>query len=148
MSVARDAKLADLKQLISSKIAQPTTSEDGKPNRKVLVFTAFADTARYLYDNLRDWATAEQGVNIALVTGGTAGTATTFGRNEFNQILTNFSPRSKKRAAVKSMPQDGEIDLLIATDCISEGQNLQDCDTRQLRHPLEPGAHHPALRPH
>jgi SNF2 family DNA or RNA helicase len=129
VSVARDAKLARLKQLIAAKITQPTTTGDGQPNRKVLVFTAFADTARYLYDNLRAWATAEQGVHIALVTGGTGGTATTFGRNEFNEILTHFSPRAKKRAAVKSMPQDGEIDLLIGTDCISEGQNLQDCDT-------------------
>ena len=55
-------------------------------------------------------------------------TRTTFGEAAFNQILTNFSPRSKHRDKIPTMPQDGEIDLLIATDCISEGQNLQDCD--------------------
>ncbi|MDQ1301226.1 MAG: hypothetical protein QG637_1147, partial [Chloroflexota bacterium] len=129
VTAARDAKLARLKQLIAAKIAAPTATSDGRANRKALVFTAFADTARYLYSNLREWALTEQGVHIALVTGGTGGTATTFGRNEFNEILTHFSPRAKKRAAVKTMRQDGEIDLLIGTDCISEGQNLQDCDT-------------------
>jgi SNF2 family DNA or RNA helicase len=129
VTAARDAKLDRLKQLVAGKIAAPTTARDGRPNRKVLVFTAFADTARYLYQNLREWAVQEQGINIALVTGGTDGTATTYGRNAFNEILTHFSPRSKQRAAVKAMRQDGEIDLLIGTDCISEGQNLQDCDT-------------------
>ncbi len=68
-------------------------------------------------------------------------------RKDFAQILTAFSPRSKERP--EDLAGEGEIDLLIATDCISEGQNLQDCDlAHQLRHPLESGAHHPALRPH
>jgi hypothetical protein len=95
----------------------------------VLVFTAFADTAAYLYNCLQVWAKNELGINIAMVSGGSVENKTTFGKNEFNQILTNFSPVAKQRSKMRSMPQDGEIDLLIATDCISEGQNLQDCDT-------------------
>ena len=128
ISVERDAKLAELKELISEKVKHPTTNKHGKSNRKVLVFTAFADTAVYLYEGLREWATVELKINLALVTGGSAANKTTFGKNEFNHILTNFSPFAKKRAQIPSMQQDGEIDLLIATDCISEGQNLQDCD--------------------
>ncbi|MEP6514751.1 helicase-related protein [Microcoleus vaginatus] len=128
ISVERDAKLADLKALIAEKVKHPTTNKHGKPNRKVLVFTAFADTAVYLYEGLREWAKVELKINLALVTGGSVANKTTFGKNEFNHILTNFSPFAKKRAQIPSMQQDGEIDLLIATDCISEGQNLQDCD--------------------
>ena len=124
----RDAKLEELKKLIVEKVSHPTTNKKDKPNRKVLVFTAFADTAVYLYDSLMEWANEDLGINVALVSGGSTENKTTFGRNEFNQILTNFSPVSKNRAKIKNMPQDGEIDLLIATDCISEGQNLQDCD--------------------
>ena len=77
---------------------------------------------------MKEWAQEDLGINVALVSGGSTENKTTFGKNEFNQILTNFSPISKNRAKIKNMPQDGEIDLLIATDCISEGQNLQDCD--------------------
>ena len=128
ISVERDAKLANLKELIAEKVKHPTTNKHGKPNRKVLVFTAFADTAVYLYEGLREWATLDLKINLALVTGGSAKNKTTFGKNEFNHVLTNFSPFAKKRAQIPSMQQDGEIDLLIATDCISEGQNLQDCD--------------------
>ncbi|MEG4958799.1 MULTISPECIES: helicase-related protein [unclassified Microcoleus] len=128
ISVERDAKLAELKELIAEKVKHPTTNKHGQPNRKVLVFTAFADTAVYLYEGLREWARVELKINLALVTGGSAANKTTFGKNEFNHILTNFSPFAKKRAQILSMRQDGEIDLLIATDCISEGQNLQDCD--------------------
>ena len=124
----RDSKLGDLKKLISDKVKHPTQDKQGKPNRKVLVFTAFADTASYLYENLKGWAQQDLGINIALVSGGAVNNKTTFGKNDFNQILTNFSPYSKKRDKMKGMPQDAEIDLLIATDCISEGQNLQDCD--------------------
>ena len=116
----RDAKLAKLKELIAEKVNQP--------NRKVLVFTAFADTAAYLYKELEQWTTEELNIHIAMVSGGTGGNKTTFGSSEFGNILTNFSPNSKKRSLMKSMPQDEEIDLLIGTDCISEGQNLQDCD--------------------
>lgn len=124
----RDAKLAQLKELIQAKVQNPTVNREGKANRKVLVFTAFADTATYLYDNLRQWARQELGVHIAAVTGGAKADQTTLGRSDFNHILTNFSPISKRRAQIARMPQDAEIDLLIATDCISEGQNLQDCD--------------------
>jgi len=123
----RDAKLKELKQFIERKVKEPTTNKRGELNKKVLVFTAFADTAAYLFDSLHAWAHKELGIHIALVTGG-GGNHTTFGKLDFHQILTNFSPRSKNRDKIESMPKDGEIDLLIATDCISEGQNLQDCD--------------------
>lgn len=122
-----DAKLAELKKLISSKVKKPTTNKPGELNRKVLVFTAFADTATYLYKSLLRWGNQELGIHMALVCGG-GDTRTTFGESAYDQILTNFSPRAKHRAKIPSMPQAGEIDLLIATDCISEGQNLQDCD--------------------
>lgn len=129
VTVDRDAKLAKLKKLIAKKVEQPTTDKKGRPNRKVLVFTAFADTAEYLYNALHEWKTRrELGIHIAMVRGGTSDNETTFGNKEFGNILTNFSPNSKKRSLMKSMPQDEEIDLLIGTDCISEGQNLQDCD--------------------
>src|ERR1035438_7598969 len=124
----RDAKLAELKRLIEQKVTKPTTNSRGAANRKVLVFTAFSDSAGYLYKELYDWATKDLGIHIAFVSGGSSGCKASFGRHEFNNILTNFSPIAKNRSKIKSMPQDGEIDLLIATDCISEGQNLQDCD--------------------
>jgi SNF2 family DNA or RNA helicase len=125
----RDAKLQELKKLIAAKVTKPINGD----NRKVLVFTAFTDTAEYLYHNLRDWARAELGIHIALVSGSDSN-QTTFKPSgfqhatDFISILTNFSPRSKHREKMPNMPQEGEIDLLIATDCISEGQNLQDCD--------------------
>ncbi|MBI4378379.1 MAG: DEAD/DEAH box helicase family protein [Nitrospinae bacterium] len=128
VSPERDAKLAEIKELIEEKIATPTTNKDGKKNRKVLVFTAFADTALYLYNALKDWAKNYLKVHIALVSGGSVENKTTFGKNDFTHILTNFSPISKNRDKIRIMPQDEEIDILIATDCISEGQNLQDCD--------------------
>jgi hypothetical protein len=127
ITVERDAKLAVLKQLITAKVQHPTKDKLGNPNKKILVFTAFADTATYLYDTLVEWAKTDLGINVALVCGG-GDLRTTFGHNTFNEVLTNFSPRSKKRSKIPTMPQSGEIDLLIATDCISEGQNLQDCD--------------------
>ncbi len=128
VTVDRDAKLAKLKKLIAKKVKQPTKDKRGRPNRKVLIFTAFADTAAYLYKGLEQWATKKLGIHIAMVSGGTSGNKTSFGKTEFSNILTNFSPNSKKRHLMESMPQDAEIDLLIGTDCISEGQNLQDCD--------------------
>ncbi len=118
----RDAKLKQLKEAISQKVGDQLN----EGNKKVIVFTAFADTAAYLYDNLQAWAKNELGLESALITG--SFTQTTLGKNEFGNILTNFSPLSKQRAHKPTMPQTGEIDLLIATDCISEGQNLQDCD--------------------
>jgi len=126
---ARDAKLADLKRIIQQKVSHPTIDKMGRPNRKMLVFTAFADTAVYLYGALQEWARKELGIHIAIVSGGSTENKTTFGRNDFNNILINFAPFSKHRDKMRTMPKDAEIDLLIATDCISEGQNLQDCDT-------------------
>jgi SNF2 family DNA or RNA helicase len=124
----RDAKLADLREIIENRINNPSLTKTGTENRKVLIFTAFADTAVYLYQYLKDWIKNEIGMHVAMVSGGSAENRTTFGRNDFNHILANFSPISKNRGKMPNMPQDDEIDILIATDCISEGQNLQDCD--------------------
>ncbi|WP_323001737.1 C-terminal helicase domain-containing protein [Denitromonas sp.] len=96
-------------------------------NRKIIVFTAFSDTADYLYAQLAPWARDVLGVESALVTGSGRNQTTTAGlRKDLASILTAFSPRSKERPA--ELAGEGEIDLLFATDCISEGQNLQDCD--------------------
>ncbi len=122
VTVERDAKLAQLKHLIELKRKEPWNAG----NRKVLLFTAFADTAEYVYEAIKPWYRETVGGHCALVAG--SSNHTTLGRNDFDSILTNFSPRSKKRAELsRAMPAE-EIDLLIATDCISEGQNLQDCD--------------------
>ena len=129
----RDAKLHALKALIADKVRHPPVDKHGNANRKVLVFTAFADTAAYLYAELHAWAQQELGIHAALVTG-SGGNRTTYQpagarpMTHFNEILVNFAPRAKRRSQMATMPQTGEIDLLIATDCISEGQNLQDCD--------------------
>lgn len=125
----RDGKLAELRKFIEAKVRQPSKNRDGKANRKILVFTAFADTARYLYANLESWARKEMKIHTALVCGD-GGNETSLGRTDYDDILTNFSPISKRRAdqATRFENQKEEIDLLIATDCISEGQNLQDCD--------------------
>ena len=121
-------KLEQLKQLIATKAQHPTKNRDGKENRKILVFTAFADTANYLYDNLHTWAAETLNIESAVVTGGAS--RNNLVRNDFDEILTNFSPISKERKDSESEEEEEirEIDLLIATDCISEGQNLQDCD--------------------
>ena len=121
----RDAKLADLKKIIRAKIENPINGN----NRKVIVFTAFADTANYLYENLANWSRKEFGIYAAQVTGsGTNKTTLPKVRvTDLNSMLTNFSPLSKERAKVYPEIEE-EIDLMIATDCISEGQNLQDCD--------------------
>ena len=118
----RDGKLQAIKTHIRDKAHNPPTDRDGKINRKLLVFTTFKDTAEYLYENLSDLA-AELNLNMAMVSGDA--TRTQSRPNNFNAILTNFAPRARGRAEEDS----DEIDLLIATDCISEGQNLQDCDT-------------------
>ena len=127
----RDGKLAQIKQDIRDKVAQPTTDRDGNPNRKLLVFTTFKDTANYLYQQLGGLA-QELGVNIAMVSGDETHTAV--GVNNFNEILSNFAPVARNRQPAAKSDTAGaagnsDIDLLIATDCISEGQNLQDCDT-------------------
>jgi hypothetical protein len=121
---ARDAKLKALREVIEQKCRAPLNPG----NRKLLVFTAFADTAQYLYKELAEWALKEFGLHAALVTG-TGHNQTTLPnlRKDFVSIITAFSPRSKERP--EDLASDGEIDLLIATDCVSEGQNLQDCDT-------------------
>ena len=124
----RDAKLAELKKLIEQKVRHPSTNNRGEENRKVVIFCAFADTADYLYEELVNWARKTLRVHIALVSGGTKPNRSTLGKADYNHILINFSPRAKQRVKMKSMPQDEEIDILIATDCISEGQNLQDCN--------------------
>ena len=119
----RDAKLAKLRDVIERKCREPIN--DG--NRKVIVFTAFADTARYLYDQLAPWAQATLGLESALVTGAGGNQVTLPGlRKDLASILTAFAPLTKERP--QDLSADGELDLLIATDCISEGQNLQDCD--------------------
>ena len=93
----------------------------------MIVFTAFADTAMYLFDQLADWARTTHRIETALVTGSGGNRSTLPGlKKDLGSILTAFSPRSKERPA--ELAAEGELDLLIATDCISEGQNLQDCD--------------------
>lgn len=124
----RDAKLEQLKAIIQDKAQHPTTNTLGQANHKILIFCAFADTATYLYDQLETWATSTLQRHIALVSGGARANRSSFGTADFNHILTHFAPRAKQRAKMSSLPQQGEIDILIATDCISEGQNLQDCD--------------------
>lgn len=120
---ARDAKLAKLREMVEEKCRNPINLG----NRKIIIFTAFSDTAQYLYANLAHWAKAALGVESALVTG-SAGIQTTLPglRKNMSSVLSAFAPRAKERPA--DLAEEGEIDLLIATDCISEGQNLQDCD--------------------
>jgi hypothetical protein len=123
VTAARDAKLEALRRMIASKCQAPINPG----NRKVVVFTAFADTARYLYDELAPWAKEALGVESALVTGAGRNQTTLISlRKDLGSILTAFSPRSKERP--DELADEGELDLLVATDCISEGQNLQDCD--------------------
>ncbi|MBP7951050.1 MAG: DEAD/DEAH box helicase family protein [Verrucomicrobiales bacterium] len=127
VNAARDAKLARVREIVTEKVNHPAENKEGKLVRKVIIFTAFADTARYLYDHLAPFCRAELKIHTALICGGGKYEAS-LGKNDFEQILTNFSPISKSRDKQPQLPQDEEIDLLIATDCISEGQNLQDAD--------------------
>ena len=119
-----DFKLSELKRIIADKLKQPINAG----NKKILIFTAFSDTAEYLYENISRYASQQFGINIALITGTIDGrTSIPKFPVDMNTILTCFSPVSKERDLVmKKNP--GDIDILIATDCISEGQNLQDCD--------------------
>lgn len=121
----RDEKLADLKKVISNKIENPINED----NKKILIFTAFADTAKYLYENISQWIFDNYGLYTALVTGsGDNKTNLKAVRNtDIDEILTSFSPISKNRNIINPEMIE-EIDILIGTDCISEGQNLQDCD--------------------
>ena len=118
----RDGKLKEIKADIQNKLRNPKKDKEGNINRKLLIFTTFKDTAEYLYENLSELA-SELGLEMAMVSGDR--TQTTCGQNNFNAILTNFAPWGRIRADKTS----DNIDLLIATDCVSEGQNLQDCDT-------------------
>ncbi len=120
-----DSKLQQLICDLKDKFVHPINGN----NKKVLVFTAFSDTAEYLYNCLADPIKKQYGLNVALVTGDVEARSTLKLKEklDFNKVLTLFSPISKERAAVYPHLKD-EIDVLIATDCISEGQNLQDCD--------------------
>ena len=118
-----DAKLQHLKKLIADKISNPIN----EGNKKVLIFTAFADTANYLYANLAEDLLKNSGLHSGRVTGKDAPKSTICKSYDFQELLTLFSPRSKEKAIV--LPNESaELDVLIGTDCISEGQNLQDCD--------------------
>jgi superfamily II DNA or RNA helicase len=119
----RDLKLQTLKRLIEGKAAEPINPG----NRKALIFSAFADTAQCLYRELAP-SLSSAGLQTALVTGGSRAAKTTLGAGyDFQQVLTLFSPKSKQRHL--TMPTEtAELDVLIGTDVISEGQNLQDCD--------------------
>ncbi len=119
-----DKKLQTLYTLIDEKINNPINSN----NRKLLIFTAFADTADYLYQNVSHYVKEKYGLHSAQITGTVDGKTTVPVRKaDLNTVLTLFSPLSKGREIL--MPgSNKEIDILIATDCISEGQNLQDCD--------------------
>lgn len=116
----RDAKLHDLKDVISKKISNPINGV----NKKIIIFTSFSDTAEYLYENINEWLFEKFGIYIGLVTGGN-GVKTNLKTvpNNFEAILANFSPQSNHLSTDRK-----QIDVLVATDCISEGQNLQDCD--------------------
>lgn len=119
-----DSKLQELFRVIRNKLEHPIN----EGNKKMIIFTAFADTAGYLYDNVSKFVMDNFGLNTAMVSGSVEGRTTVSKlRSDLNTVLTCFSPISKDKHLL--MPgDDTEIDFLIATDCISEGQNLQDCD--------------------
>ena len=125
IDASRDEKLRHLKELIATKCANPVNPG----NKKVLVFTAFADTAEYLYEHIAAWASRELGIHSALVTGRSGTNKTTMAglRKDIATIIASFSPLSKERAKIDESLTE-EISILISTDCLSEGQNLQDCD--------------------
>ena len=119
-----DSKLQELFVDLANKVQNPIN----EGNKKVIIFTAFADTAQYLYENVSVYMKKKFGLDTAMITGSVEGKSTVAGlRNDLNTVLTCFSPISKDKHLL--MPNDKtNIDILIATDCISEGQNLQDCD--------------------
>ena len=123
ISPADDAKLQHIKEEILNKVDNPINPG----NKKVLVFTAFADTAEYLYQHLAPMLLEKHQLHSARVIGSHRPKSTLSRSADFQELLTLFSPRSKEKDLLYP-DVDGEIDLLIATDCISEGQNLQDCD--------------------
>ena len=119
-----DTKLRELVSVIENKVQHPIN----EGNRKVLIFTAFVDTAEYLYNSIAPKMKSKYGMDTALISGSVEGRSTIKGlRCDLNTVLTCFSPLSKDKKLL--MPESNvNIDILIATDCISEGQNLQDCD--------------------
>lgn len=118
-----DQKLFTLKNIIKEKVTHPINGD----NKKIIIFTAFSDTADYLYNEISQYAMDEFNLHSAKVVGSDANKNTMKIKNDLHTILTCFSPISKEKDL--TMPDiKGEIDILIATDCISEGQNLQDCD--------------------
>lgn len=119
-----DNKLLSLFKVIENKINHPINGS----NKKIIVFTAFADTAEYLFENVSRYVKKAFDLDTAMVTGNVEGRSTIKGLHcDLNTVLTCFSPISKDKHVL--MPENkNEIDILIATDCISEGQNLQDCD--------------------
>ena len=119
-----DSKLQELFRVIKNKLENPINQD----NKKIIIFTAFADTAQYLFDNVSKYVKESFGLNTAMVSGSVEGRTTVPRlKSDLNTVLTCFSPISKDKHLL--MPNDKtEIDFLIATDCISEGQNLQDCD--------------------
>lgn len=124
VKASRDAKLHSLRDLIADKCKHPINAG----NRKIIVFTAFSDTANYLYEHLAGWAKDALGIYAAQITGSGTNKANMPGQSSnFDSLLASFSPVSKERSKIDEGATK-EIDLLIATDCISEGQNLQDCD--------------------
>ena len=119
-----DSKLQELLADLKNKVEHPINAG----NKKVIIFTAFADTAMYLYDHVSSFMLKKFGLHTAVITGSVDGRTTAKLKNaDMNTILTCFSPRSKDRDLFSNIPK-ADIDILIATDCISEGQNLQDCD--------------------
>ena len=120
-----DTKLQVLKEVVYNKIDNPINGR----NKKVIIFTAFSDTAEYLYNNLAEQILKDKGLHTALITGDIESRSTLKLKQKmnFNTLLTLFSPISKEKETIFPNVKE-EIDILIATDCISEGQNLQDCD--------------------
>jgi len=121
----KDLKLQKLIEVIENKINNPFNPE----NKKILIFSAFADTTNYLYSNLADMLLKKYGLHSARIQGAQSGnSANISGEKGTDRLLTLFSPLSKERDVAYPEDKDTNIDVLIATDCVSEGQNLQDCD--------------------
>ena len=121
----KDLKLQKLIEVIENKINSPFNAG----NKKVLIFSAFADTTNYLYEQLSPILLKKYGLNSARIQGAQSGnTASVRGEKDTDRLLTLFSPLSKERDVAYPDDRNVDIDVLIATDCVSEGQNLQDCD--------------------
>lgn len=125
VTVERDAKLNDLKNVIKEKFSNPLNGN----NKKIVIFSAFADTTTYLYENLSEWIKSEFNLYSAMVVGSGSNKSNypKLKMSDLNTLLTHFAPISKHREKIFPDAKE-QIDVLIATDCISEGQNLQDCD--------------------